>query len=194
MLDLNGGAHGIGVQAWTTYFRTIGGSADGSFAWYKGGVHAHNQFDAGGGEVLMRLNSAALSVNGEIQWGSASRLSVNQSGSIELGDSTQVGVIPFIDFHYGVGAAQDFNVRLINDANGQLTCEGNFRATTLTETSDRNAKENIQPVESRAVLEKVVALPVSQWNFKRQPQVALTGLERSAMADGAVPALSELVI
>jgi hypothetical protein len=34
--------------------------------------------------------------------------------------------------------------------------------------SDRNKKENFTPVNARAVLEKLVALPVSTWNYKRE--------------------------
>ncbi len=59
------------------------------------------------------------------------RLTPDQGGSIELGSSGLVaaptGAVPYIDFHYGTGTAKDFNVRLINDANGQLTVSGNLR-------------------------------------------------------------------
>jgi hypothetical protein len=36
-------------------------------------------------------------------------------------------------------------------------------------TSDRNAKENFTPLDSQAVLAKVVSLPVTQWNYKDDP-------------------------
>jgi hypothetical protein len=29
-------------------------------------------------------------------------------GTIELGDSTLAGAIPYIDFHYGIGTDQDY--------------------------------------------------------------------------------------
>ncbi|MFD0962867.1 tail fiber domain-containing protein [Pseudofulvibacter geojedonensis] len=46
----------------------------------------------------------------------------NQGGSIELGPSNSAaGEIPFIDFHYGVGTAQDYNFRIINDADHRLS-------------------------------------------------------------------------
>jgi len=35
--------------------------------------------------------------------------------------------------------------------------------------SDRNAKENFQPVDCRQILERVAALPVATWNYKTQP-------------------------
>jgi len=34
--------------------------------------------------------------------------------------------------------------------------------------SDRNAKENLQPVNPREVLRKVAALPLASWNYKAQ--------------------------
>jgi len=44
---------------------------------------------------------------------------------------------------------------------GGLTVNGTF-----VSASDRNAKENFKPVDSLAVLDKVVALPLSEWNYK----------------------------
>ena len=37
-----------------------------------------------------------------------------------------------------------------------------------TSMSDRNAKENFEPVNARTVLDKVAALPLSTWNYKAQ--------------------------
>ena len=37
---------------------------------------------------------------------------------------------------------------------------------TFVSSSDRNVKENFKPVDTRAVLDKVAALPVSEWNYK----------------------------
>jgi hypothetical protein len=65
--------------------------------------------------------TAKLQVTGGIKWAS-SQLQEDQGGSIELGgDSTTPGSgIPHIDFHFS-GLTQDFNTRIINDANGQLS-------------------------------------------------------------------------
>src|SRR6185369_4553761 len=51
------------------------------------------------------------------------------------------------------------------DSLGNLNVHG-IVATNITMTSDRNAKERFQSVALRAVLNKVVALPVSEWQFK----------------------------
>jgi hypothetical protein len=47
------------------------------------------------------------------------------------------------------------------DSLGNLNISGAFGSL-----SDRNAKENFQPVNPREVLEKVAAIPVSTWNYK----------------------------
>ena len=46
---------------------------------------------------------------------------------------------------------------------------GTINATTFNTTSDRNAKTNLAPVSPAAVLARVAALPISEWNFKADP-------------------------
>lgn len=66
-----------------------------------------------------------------LTWGSLSSLTNDQGGSIELGASNNLvpsqASSPYIDFHYGVDGktAQDYNVRIINDADARLTIIGN---------------------------------------------------------------------
>jgi hypothetical protein len=85
----------------------------------------------------------ALDVNGEIAW-AGSLLGSDQTGNIELGNSLSGGTTPYIDFHYGVGADQDYNVRLINDADGQLTLNGSLRVNVLTITGGADLAEPFQ--------------------------------------------------
>lgn len=61
--------------------------------------------------------------DGDIGWGNKSRLSADQGGSIELGgDRSTPGVgTPYIDFHINNGVAEDFNTRIINNADGMLS-------------------------------------------------------------------------
>jgi hypothetical protein len=82
--------------------------------------------------------SVARSTGGPaISWGVGatttqhSTLQTDQGGSIELGAAnSQVNPVtngaPYIDYHFGNGAAQDFNVRFINSANNE------FRIQMLT--------------------------------------------------------------
>lgn len=44
--------------------------------------------------------------------------------------------------------------------------EGDVYANTYNLTSDRDRKENFSDVDSQSVLQKVIDLPISQWNYK----------------------------
>jgi len=72
----------------------------------------------------LTINARSTRVTGALRWGE-SYLGPDQGGCIELnGPGT-----PFIDFHFK-GPAEDFNARIINDADGQLTI--NARSTRVT--------------------------------------------------------------
>lgn len=60
--------------------------------------------------------------SGGIRWDNNSELVADQGGSIELGgsNSTPGTGTPYVDFHFS-GLTQDFNTRIINDANGRLS-------------------------------------------------------------------------
>lgn len=49
---------------------------------------------------------------------------------------------------------------------GQLNVDANAYASDFYSTSDRNKKENFGPVDTRTILDKVSALPITTWNFK----------------------------
>jgi hypothetical protein len=57
----------------------------------------------------------------------------------------------------GIGTT---NPATMLDVNGTITC------VSLAQTSDREAKEHFAPVDTREVLTKVAALPITTWNFK----------------------------
>ena len=59
MINLYNTGYGIGVQNSTMYCRS-----DFNFAWYRGGSHATDPYDDGGGDTLMKLDSGGLTVNG----------------------------------------------------------------------------------------------------------------------------------
>jgi uncharacterized coiled-coil protein SlyX len=54
--------------------------------------------------------------------------------------------------------------RVINVYNGAYLSEGG----AWTDSSDRNAKENFEPVKPREILDKVAALPLSRWNYRQE--------------------------
>jgi hypothetical protein len=79
--------------------------------------------------------------NGDVRWGSGALLRNDQGGSIELGNSVAAGSVPFLDFHYGKGVDQDYNVRLINDADGQLSLAGVMRFSGGAKVDGGNVME-----------------------------------------------------
>jgi hypothetical protein len=84
--------------------------------------------------LVVKTNGAErmrISPDGFINWGNRSRLSWDQGGSLELGgdDSAPGTGTPYIDFHFR-GLTQDFNARIINDANGRLSVVANTLGVT----------------------------------------------------------------
>lgn len=67
-----------------------------------------------------------------------------------------------------VGPGSSTNMFL--DASGNLTISG-----YLSQGSDRNIKTNIKDLDHGQVLEKVAALPLSQWAYKKEPTVNHVG-------------------
>jgi hypothetical protein len=46
---------------------------------------------------------------------------------------------------------------------------GKVAATEYDTVSDRNAKNHIKPIDSKAILERIDALPIASWDFKTDP-------------------------
>ncbi len=76
------------------------------------------------------FNNPANSFTGSsFTLGNGAGLIGDQGGSLELGDSLQTGTSPFIDFHFGTGTPEDFNVRLINNGAGLLSLLGRLNVS-----------------------------------------------------------------
>ena len=55
------------------------------------------------------------------------------------------------------------------EVTGAIWAAGPMVGLCFTESSDRNAKENFSPIDPRSVLDRVVALPISEWNYTNTP-------------------------
>jgi len=56
-----------------------------------------------------------------------------------------------------------------------LDVNGTARMTVCQITSDRNAKTEFKPVDNRAVLEKLAALPLTTWSYTNNPSIRHLG-------------------
>ena len=60
-------------------------------------------------------------------------------------------------------------VRFFTDEGATLGAELAPNATSWTTLSDRNAKDDIEPIDARAILQALVSMPVSRWSYKADP-------------------------
>ena len=166
--------YGIGVQSGTQYFRT-----NSAFAWFQGGVHDDNTFNpgAGGTRLLTLEQDSSLSfgpgsANGEF-------LKLNTLNGRSIGSqvfTTYIRTNSTVAFYDG-GTHSDSQLdpgsggavlASIQVGVGSGTRTGNVRALGFTATSDRESKSDFANVDTRAILAKVAALPVSTWTYKAE--------------------------
>lgn len=152
---------------------------DGSFVWSDGenggGISSDrtNQFkiQAGGGVVMLvsgssGVNPAALKVNSTSGSGVAVLADCSSGSTNAALAAVNTGTGDLID---GLSGSSGTNVVF------QVLNDGTVNSKGVVLTSDRNTKENFVPVDSREVLDKVAALPITRWNFKTDSKVVHLG-------------------
>ncbi len=97
------------------------------------------------------VNISGGSNNIAIGFGAGSAFQSNESSNIDIGSA---------------GVTGDSGVVRIGTDQKTTYLSGAVYAENVRLTSDRNAKENFTPVSGRAVLDKVVSLPLTEWNYK----------------------------
>jgi hypothetical protein len=107
-----------------------------------GNVAANYSFAAGKGALAQHDHSFV--------WSDGSAVSFPTSGTNEF-------------FVLATGRVEFFTSS--NYSSGVFLAHGDGSWNTV---SDRNAKENFEPVEAQSVLEKVAAMPMTTWNYKAQ--------------------------
>jgi hypothetical protein len=151
---------------------TDNGGFTGGLAFFVNGTGAGNKF--GSNEVMRVVNGAvgintndpsgaALAVNGGIKVFAGNTL---EFGAGVSGKDANAGKIGYQSFTFGsldiVGAGTSTSNRKI-----QFYCEGGATFNgTISAPSDRNLKQDFQPLDGREVLAKVAALPIQSWAYK----------------------------
>ena len=117
--------------------------------------------------------SAAFFADGHV------RYSVNAKPNFTVKPNGDLNIIGQAPGAVGTGSAPGGNVNIfgfIGDSTnppspGNLFVSGDARVNglifgTLSQGSDRNSKENIEPVDTRRVLNQVSRMPITTWNYK----------------------------
>ena len=159
---------------------TVGGgnsnTASGNYATVVGGqsntASSLNGTVGGGGYNIASGAAATVpggannTAAGLTSFAAGYRAKANHDGTFVWADST--------DTDFASNGPNQFLVR----ASGGVTMTTNTGGTTgatlmpgsgsWSSLSDRNAKENLAPVNSQAILEKVASVPIDTWNYKTQ--------------------------
>lgn len=155
-------------------------TASGAYSTVGGGfANTANEIDAtvvgGSANTASGFAATVAGGSGNLAGGSHSfaagrRAKTTQSGSFVWGD--------YADFDIWAQGPNQFVARARGGVAFAMAIDGNGTPTVgLTipaggnawqAFSDRNAKENFTPVDTRAVLDKVVRMPITEWNLKSQ--------------------------
>jgi hypothetical protein len=146
---------------------------DSSFVWSDGGMEATNtaadQFvvaASGGTFINTSVGSGVLNVGGDvnIQGGLYIQEDLTVTNDLQVVDGSVTAGGSF----YGASLHLLGDIQAAGNAviNGNLAVGGTVTAKNIANSSDRNIKEHIMPIDSAAILDKVASLPISSWNFK----------------------------
>ena len=188
---------GNGVQATSSSFHGVFGSTASSIRY---GVWGQN---TGGGTGIYGTSTTGIGVRGDSSSGNgvvgisggadAIRGSCSSSSyagvyGVNTGNGTSAtGVSGTSTSGYGVrGSGGNIGILAENPSSGKVVylatpgLAGDFYGDvyvhgTVTQTSDRNAKNNFQPVEPKDVLTKISALPITSWSYKDSSDVRHIG-------------------
>ena len=180
-------------------------NSNGSFVWGDGtrgavdqGVNTFNVLATGG--IYLYTTTSGLDVvldtNSDFDFGTATvRQMLNLYDLPGNADNYGIGIqnrtmyfrcgtgIPDTGFAWYLGGSPNANpfnagggTTLMTLTNGGLFVNGTvYAGNGMALTSDRNAKENFIPINPGKVLDKVAALPVSEWNYKADKNVEHIG-------------------
>jgi hypothetical protein len=110
-----------------------------------------------------RLNRAG----GEYSLAAGRRAQARHNGSFVWADSTDVAIASTTNNQFTARCSG--GVRFFSNTNSTLGVQLTANATSWTVLSDREAKENLEPINVRHVLGQLAGMPLCRWNYKDDP-------------------------
>ena len=169
--DANSGSVGN-----TLRFGSISGEAIGSKRTVGGNQWGLDFYTSGANRLSISNNgNIAITAPGSLSFGTQTRQMLNLWGT-QYGIGVQSATVYFRTdnadpnngfswykggVHNDAYANAGGGIELMHLIDGGLYVHGTFN-----NTSDRNVKENFQPVSAQEILQKVAALPLTRWNYK----------------------------
>jgi Chaperone of endosialidase len=152
---------------------------DGAFVRAAGGVGI-NMNNPGGASLYVQGNRSGGNFNSSVGFFENTSVATGPAGSgpalrvVCDGGSTPAGALSVSDNGTGpiaqFGNGLQFVMFIQNDGTitnvGNISTAANVFAHNMMLTSDRNTKVNFAVLDGKTVLEKVVAMPVTEWNYK----------------------------
>ena len=118
------------------------------------GMNALQSSTSGSGNTAIGYNALGASTTG------SNNIAIGyQAGSVIVAGSSNIDI-------GNPGFASDVNVIRIGATQTATYLVGTVYSTNIALTSDRNVKENFTPVDTQAVLNKLLAIPMTEWQYK----------------------------
>lgn len=179
---LGGSLYGGGTEADGASSFAAGAASlaanDYSFVWSDGSLPIYTSFTSTGddqflihanGGVGIGTNAPAAALHVASQTTGTPQVQITQqnaSDSVRLRMNSGDNLAWEMDVT--AGSSPQYQIWYVGAAGPRMIIDtgGNVYATSFNPSSDRNLKENFQPVNVQDVLEKVAALPITRWDFK----------------------------
>ena len=135
------------------------------------GTNSYGCSIGGGSQNKILANAADATVpggagnvaGGQLSFAAGDRAQATNNGAFVWSDSTGTATASIINDSVTFRASGGYRFFTGTGTGGAALLAGQ---TSWSILSDRNAKKNFQPVDTMAVLEKLAAIPVQQWNYK----------------------------
>lgn len=156
-----------------------GNSALGDYATVAGGFgNTAGWGTMGGGDYSAVPGGRDNLAYGEYSFAAGRQAKATQQGAFVWADSTNLAYDPW-SYRVAGGYANSFNVRATGgvflvtgvDSNTGIPLNGMYLmggGSGWNTYSDRSSKENVRPVDGRAILDRLASIPIRTWNYKTQ--------------------------